>query len=36
MHRHLRVMVHLGRLPAYHPVFRDNVATRRLAELLDP
>jgi aminoglycoside phosphotransferase (APT) family kinase protein len=35
MHRHLRVMVHLGRLPADHPVFRDNVATRRLAELLD-
>lgn len=33
MHRHLRVMVHLGRLPAEHPVFEENVATRRLEQL---
>jgi hypothetical protein len=34
MHRHLRVMVHEGRLPADHRVFRDNVATRRCLELV--
>jgi aminoglycoside phosphotransferase (APT) family kinase protein len=33
MHRHLRVMVHLDRLPADHRLLTDTVATRRLAEL---
>ena len=33
MHRHLRVMVHVDRLPADHRLLSDNIATRRLAEL---
>jgi aminoglycoside phosphotransferase (APT) family kinase protein len=33
MHRHLRVMVHEGRLPADHRVFTENVSTRRCLEL---
>jgi hypothetical protein len=34
MHRHLRVTVHEGRLPADHRILIDNVSTRRCAELL--
>ena len=34
MHRHLRVMVHLGRLPPDHRLLADTVATRRLAGLV--
>ena len=34
MHRHLRVMVHHGRLPADHRILTDNVSTRRCVELL--
>jgi hypothetical protein len=34
MHRHLRVMVHEGRLPADHRILSDNVSTRRCRELL--
>ncbi len=34
MHRHLRVMVHEGRLPADHRILSDNVSTRRCVELL--
>jgi aminoglycoside phosphotransferase (APT) family kinase protein len=33
MHRHLRVMVHAGRLPADHRLLVETIATRRLAEL---
>jgi aminoglycoside phosphotransferase (APT) family kinase protein len=33
MHRHLRVMVHEGRLPADHRIFNDNVSIRRYIEL---
>ena len=33
MHRYLRAMVHAGRLPADHTLFRGTVATCRLAEL---
>jgi hypothetical protein len=35
MHRHLRVMVHLGRLPEAHRLFTESVSTRRVVELLD-
>jgi aminoglycoside phosphotransferase (APT) family kinase protein len=35
LHRYLRAMVHAGRMPAVHRSFADNVATRRLAGLLD-
>jgi aminoglycoside phosphotransferase (APT) family kinase protein len=34
MHRHLRVMVHEGRLPPNHRVFQENVSTRRWLELI--
>jgi aminoglycoside phosphotransferase (APT) family kinase protein len=34
MHRHLRVMVHEGRLPASHHVFQENVSTRRCLEVI--
>jgi len=34
MHRHLRVTVHQGRLPADHRILTENVSTRRCAELL--
>lgn len=34
MHRHLRVTVHEGRLPADHRILSDNVSTRRCVELL--
>jgi hypothetical protein len=34
MHRHLRVTVHQGRLPADHRILMENVSTRRCAELL--
>jgi aminoglycoside phosphotransferase (APT) family kinase protein len=34
MHRHLRVMVHAGRLPPDHRVLGENVATRRCVELI--
>ena len=34
MYRHLAVAVDRGRLPADHPVLRENIATRRLASLL--
>jgi len=33
MHRHLRVTVHEGRLPAGHRIFSDNVSLRRCREL---
>lgn len=34
MHRHLRVTVHLGRLPEAHRLFTESVSTRRVVELL--
>ena len=34
LHRYLRATVHAGRMPAEHRSFGDNVATRRLDELL--
>ncbi len=34
MHRHLRVMVQLGRLPETHRLFTESVSTRRVVELL--
>ncbi len=34
MHRHLRVMVHEGRLPPDHRVFHENVSTRRCLEVI--
>jgi aminoglycoside phosphotransferase (APT) family kinase protein len=34
MHRHLRVMVHEGRLADDHRIFTDNVSTRRCTDLL--
>jgi aminoglycoside phosphotransferase (APT) family kinase protein len=34
MHRHLRVMVHEGRLPASHHVFQENVSTRRCLDVI--
>ena len=35
MHRHLRVMVHLGRLPAGHRLLTRTIAVDRVAHLLD-
>ena len=35
MHRHLRVMVHIGRLPADHRLLTDTNAVRRVAALLE-
>lgn len=34
MHRHLRVMVHVGRLPAEHRLLTRTIATDRVADLL--
>ena len=34
MHRHLRVMVHLGRLPATHRLLSRTIATDRVAQLM--
>jgi aminoglycoside phosphotransferase (APT) family kinase protein len=34
MHRHLRVMVHEGRLPPDHRIFLENVSTRRCRDLI--
>lgn len=34
MHRHLRVMVHEGRLQPNHGVFQENVSTRRCREVI--
>ena len=34
MHRYLRSLVHVAKMPADHAVFRDNVGSRRLGDLL--